>query len=155
MSASDIIGQSVTYASLAATTFMVVFKGLPKFLEIYTAAQESLRKDLTHRVELLETMLKTERTECEAKIRVLWDRIEKMRLIIVRRVAANPANGQTLEGQLKHAYGDPFLGEMSELLRELEVPLEGTGVDWGSRIVQDQKSAAPASTSEANGGPKV
>src|SRR4051812_32810613 len=106
MDIGDTISHSVTWASLAATTFMVVFKGLPKFLEIYTAAQESLRKSLSHRVDTLEKTLKEERADCERKLQVLWERIEKMRLIIVRRVAANPANGRQLEGQFKHAFGD-------------------------------------------------
>lgn len=160
---SSVVDHIITYPSLALTTFMVVYKGLPKFLELYIASQESLRKDLLHRIVSLEELLASERAECAEKIDRLWARIEKMRLLVVKYMvvktdANSPTAGQPIQSNLNRAYGDgdtELPADIHDLLAELQVPFDSTDTGDGLGIVPLPKSTSPAVASEAKGGPKV
>lgn len=123
------VGTVVSYLSMAAIVFTVVYKGLPKFLEIYIAAQENIRRDLQRRVELLEGTLSTERRECEEKISNLWLRIEKMRqivnhLLVNRQVNLTDTEVSPISGILHRAYDLP--PEIAAAVEEMNA-MPGTG----------------------------
>jgi uncharacterized coiled-coil protein SlyX len=85
-----LLGTATSYVSIAVIVAITFYKGLPRFIDIYIAAQENIRRDLSARVKDLETTIDTERKECAEKIENLWDRIEKMRQI-VNHLLANRA----------------------------------------------------------------
>lgn len=134
LSGADVqaIGTATGYVSMAAIVFIVVWKGLPKFLEIYTAAQENIRRDLQKRVETLESALKTERKECEEKVSNLWTRIEKMRQIVNhllanRQVHLSGVDLNPMAGILNQAYSIPDLPPHIQAAVEEMNQMPGTG----------------------------
>lgn len=86
----QLIGQTTSYVTIAVIVAITFYKGLPRFIDLYTVAQENMRKTLEARVTKLEDTLDKERKECEEKVAGLWERIEKMRQI-VNHLLANRA----------------------------------------------------------------
>jgi uncharacterized coiled-coil protein SlyX len=118
------ITTGVGYASTAVVVLSVVFKGLPKFIELYTLAQESIRRSLEDRVSVLEGKLDTEREECNAKVDKLWQRIERMRQVINHLIVrVGDTDTKPLSGVLHRAYDIP--PDLDQLLNDLD-DVEGT-----------------------------
>jgi hypothetical protein len=111
----------VGYVSTAVVVLAVIFKGLPRFIELYTLAQESIRKTLLEEVASLKKELATERLGCAEKIAELWDRIENMRQIINHLVVRSDSKELTpIGGAINRAFNTPQ--DMTELLGQLNAP---------------------------------
>lgn len=119
----SIVTTGVGYLSTAVVVLAVILKGLPRFIELYTIAQDSIRKDLIDEVKGLKAELASERGACAEKIGALWERIEDMRQIVNHLVNTSAASLTPIGIALNRAYNTPE--DMSELLARLNQPRIG------------------------------
>lgn len=115
------VATGVGYVSTAVVILAILFKGLPRFIELYTLAQESIRHSLIEEVKTLKKELADERASCAHKIANLWDRIEDMRQIINHLVVRhNTAEVTPIGSIINRVYNTPE--DMTDLLERLNAP---------------------------------